>query len=205
MNVWRERLDRWLTPLARRCVLSPNTITILALLLNLAAAVLLAFGGRLPLLFIAGMLLLIVGGFADAFDGIVARLQQKQTRYGDFLDHSADRLSDVSLAIGWMIGSGVRPSLIIASVVAIMLNGYVGTQIEATWHERTYDTVGRGEFVLALVVFPIVSFILASNGWRDAGIAGLAVAECLTLLMIVFALLGIAQRLALAARLERSE
>ncbi len=205
MHVWRDRLERWLSPLARRCVISPNTITILALLVNLAAAVALAFGGRVPLLFIGGMVLLIVAGFADAFDGIVARLQNKQSRYGDFLDHSADRLSDVSLAIGWMVGSGVRPPLIIGCVVAIMLNGYVGTQIEATWRERNYATLGRGEFVLALVVFPIVSYILVSNGWRDAGAFGFTVAEWLTFLMIVFALLGIAQRFALAARLERPE
>jgi archaetidylinositol phosphate synthase len=205
MHVWRERLERWFSPLARRCVLSPNTITILALLLNLVAAALLALGGRIPLLFIGGMVLLIVAGFADAFDGIVARLQNKQTRYGDFLDHSADRLSDVSLAIGWMIGSGVRSPLIIACVVVIMLNGYIGTQIEATWRERNYATLGRGEFVLALVVFPIVSYILASNGWRDVGAFGFTVAECLTFLMIVFALLGIGQRFALAARLERTE
>ena len=45
-----------------------------------------------------------------------------------------------------------------------MLNGYVGTQIEATFGERSYEGVGRGEFVLALIVFPIVSSILLTNG-----------------------------------------
>lgn len=204
MNVWRDRLDRWLTPLARRCRLSPNAITLLALLLSLVAAVLFALASARPALFLVAMVVVVAAGLADAFDGIVARSQGKESRYGDFLDHFADRVSDVALAIGWMIGSGVRAPFIIAAVVAIMLNGYIGTQIEATWQERTYDTVGRGEFVMALIVFPIVSFILASNGWASLAPSGLTIAEWLTAAMIASALLGIAQRLALAARLERS-
>jgi archaetidylinositol phosphate synthase len=203
MNVWRDRLDRWLTPLARRCRLSPNAVTFSALALSLVAALLLAFAFDHPPLFFVAMVVVIAAGLADAFDGIVARAQGKESRYGDFLDHFADRISDVALAIGWMIGSGVRAPFVIAAVVVIMLNGYAGTQIEATWHERTYDTVGRGEFVLALVVFPIVSFILASNGWRSLSAAGLTIAEWLSAAMIVFALLGIGQRFALAARLEK--
>lgn len=201
MHLWRDRLERWLTPLARRCRLSPNTITFLALALSLVAAVLFGIAADRPWLFLVAMVVVIAAGLADAFDGIVARVQAKATRYGDFLDHFADRVSDTALAIGWMAGSGVRPLLVVTAVVAIMLNGYVGTQIEATWQERTYGTVGRGEFVLALVVFPIVSFILATNGWSDAGAAGLRVAEWLTVGLVAFALVGIGQRLALAARL----
>ena len=85
-----------------------------------------------------------------------------------------------------------------------MLNGYLGTQIEATWHERSYDSVGRGEFVLALIVFPIVSFILFTNGWQWMRFGGLTIADWLAMLMSVFALIGVVQRLALARRLDRS-
>lgn len=88
-------------------------------------------------------------------------------------------------------------------VAAVMLNGYAGTQIEATFGERNYETVGRGEFVLALIVFPLVSYTLATNGWTGVRYLGLSIAEWLTALLITFALLGIAQRLQLAGRLER--
>ena len=205
MHVWRDRLERWLTPLARRCRMSPNAVTFMALSLSLFAALLFGYARVYPSLFIAAMIVVIAAGLADAFDGIVARVQAKESRYGDFLDHFADRVSDTALAIGWMAGSGVRAALIVAAVVAIMLNGYVGTQIEATWQERTYGTIGRGEFVLGLVVLPLVSFILATNGWGDVRAAGLRVAEWLTVALIALALLGIGQRLALAARLERRQ
>ncbi|HUP63617.1 MAG TPA: CDP-alcohol phosphatidyltransferase family protein [Thermoanaerobaculia bacterium] len=200
MNVWRDRLHRWFAPLARRCPLSPNAISLIALALNLGAAALLY-----QRFFLLAMVLLAIGGLADAFDGIVARVQEKSTRYGDFLDHFADRVSDISLITGWLLGNAVRAEIAIAAIILVMLNGYIGTQIEATWRERTYETVGRGEFVLALVVFPIVSHILYGNGWSELAFATLRIAEWMTLLLVAFAVLGIAQRFVLAAKLERMQ
>lgn len=204
MNVWRDRLYRWLSPVARVIPLSPNGVTLLALLLNVAASVALWQGSHDARLFVAGIALLSVGGLADALDGITARVRNQATRYGDFLDHCADRLSDALLIAGWMAGSGVGGVLFTLALIAVSMNGYVGTQLEATWKERDYSTIGRGEFVLALVVFPIVSFILATNGWTGVRLASLSIAEWLTCVVILFATVGIAQRMRLAARLERN-
>ena len=189
-------MHRWFEPLARRCPLSPNAITLLALAINVVAATLLYHRQ-----FLAATACLIVGGLADAFDGVVARVQDKVSPFGDFLDHFADRVSDVLLLTGWLLGSSVRIEITLTAVIAILLNGYIGTQIEATWHEREYETTGRAEFVLALVVFPIVSHILFANGWQALILAGLRVSEWMTLLLVLGALRGIGQRLALARRL----
>ncbi|HEX2120661.1 MAG TPA: CDP-alcohol phosphatidyltransferase family protein [Thermoanaerobaculia bacterium] len=199
MNVWRDRLHRWFAPMARRFPLSPNAISVLALIINLAAAWLLYRQH-----FLIAIVLLATGGLADAFDGIVARVQQKMTRYGDFLDHFADRVSDAALLTGWLLGNAVRLEITIAAIIGTLLNGYIGTQIEATWRERSYDSVGRGEFILALVVFPIVSHILYDNGWAALAPGGFRIAEWMALLIVVFAILGIVQRFILAAKLERS-
>ena len=204
MNVWRDRLSRWLTPVARRLPLSPNAITLLALAINLAGAACFAFAPNDARLFLAGLVLIAVGGIADALDGIVARARNATTRFGDFLDHAADRLSDTCVAAGWLAGNQVWEPLLLVTVILVMLTGYLGTQIEATWHERSYDSVGRGEFVLALIVYPIVSYILATNGWDRMRFASFTIAEWMAVLMAVFALLGVVQRLALARRLDRS-
>jgi phosphatidylglycerophosphate synthase len=203
MNVWRERLGRWFGPMARRVPLSPNTISLIALGLNITAAVLLAGGRRDPRCFLVAILFITTGGFADALDGIVARVQNKTSRFGDFLDHCADRLSDTLLTAAWLTGNSVREWLVIAALMGVSLNGYIGTQIEATYRQRNYDSVGRGEFVLALIVYPIVSYILATNGWIAQEHAYLTIPEWMTLLMLAFAVLGIVQRWALALRLER--
>jgi phosphatidylglycerophosphate synthase len=203
MHIWRERLTRWFTPLARRCPISPNAVSLIALGVNMVAAACLYLGGRWPALFLLAILFVAVGGLADAFDGIVARVQAKESRYGDFLDHVADRVSDLLLVAGWMLGNGVRIELAIGAVATTMLNAYIGTQIEATYQERNYDSVGRGEFVLALVVFPIVSYILATNGWQRIAGAGLTIADWMTAVMILFAAVGVVQRFALVTRMER--
>ena len=198
MQVWRDRLHRWFAPLAARCPFSPNAVTVIALALNVVAAILLY-----RRLFLVAMAFVVAGGLADALDGIVARVQNKTSRFGDFLDHFCDRVSDVLLLTGWLLGSGVRAEIALVAVIAVLLNGYIGTQVEATWQERNYDTVGRGEFVLALVAFPIVSHILFSNGWDALTLAGLRIPEWMALLLVLGALLGIAQRLGLARRLSR--
>jgi phosphatidylglycerophosphate synthase len=198
MHVWRDRLFRWFAPMARRCPLSPNAVTLLALALNVIAAALLY-----ERKFLIAIVFLAIGGWADAFDGIVARVQEKTSTYGDFLDHFADRVSDVLLITGWLLGNAVRPEIAIAAIIAVLLNGYIGTQIEASWHEREYNAVGRGEFVLALVIFPIVSSILFDQHWERATYATLTIPEWMSLLLLAFALLGIAQRFSLALRLER--
>lgn len=204
MNVWRDRLNRWLLPVARRSPLSPNAITLLALAINLAGAACLALGARRPPLFLVAIAFIAIGGLADALDGIVARARNQSSRYGDFLDHAADRLSDTALAACWLAGNEVRAWLLLGALVLVMMNGYLGTQIEATWRERSYEQVGRGEFVLALIVFPIVSYIVYSNGWASLHLAAFTIAEWLALLLTAFALLGVVQRLALARRLERA-
>lgn len=205
MHVWRERLARWFYPLARRMPLSPNAISVLAFLVNAGGAWCFVRAARDPRLFLVAIVFVTAGGLADALDGIVARVQGKMTRYGDFLDHFLDRVSDTLLLVGWLWGNGVRPSLVVTAVIAISLNGYIGTQLEATFHQRNYDTVGRGEFVLGIIVFPIVSYILATNGWSAARYATLTIAEWMTAVLIAFALLGIAQRFASAAKLERGD
>jgi archaetidylinositol phosphate synthase len=198
MHVWRERLQRWFTPLAQRFPLSPNAITIVALALNVTAAYLLYRRHFLPAIaFVA------VGGGLDAFDGIVARVQGKTSRYGDVLDHFCDRVSDVLLIIGWLAGNAVRFELLLAVTVGVMFNGYIGTQVEATWHERRYDGVGRGEFVLALIVYPTISHLLITNGLDATHYATFTVAEWMAILLVTFAVVGIAQRFALARKLER--
>ncbi len=200
MNPWRERFQRWFTPAARRCPLSPNAISLLALAINAGAAALLY-----QRWFFIAIAMIVVGGFADAFDGVVARVQNKASRYGDFLDHFADRVSDTLLLAGWLLGNAVRVEIAIGAVIAVMLNGYIGTQLEATWRQREYESLGRGEFVLALIVYPAVSALLYQNEWENTAFAGLRVAEWMALLILAFALLGIFQRFGIAAKLERSQ
>lgn len=203
-NLWRERLNRWIEPLARRCPVSPNSISTSALALNLCAAFLLWAGSAEAVFFLIAGGVIAIAGLLDALDGAVARVQKKQTPFGDFLDHLFDRISDVSLIAGWALGSGVRAPLALLAVIAVAIDGYIGTQLEASFGHRTYEGTGRGEFVLALLIFPLVAFSLSRAGLLVIPFGGLTVPEWLTAAIAIVAVLGIVQRFRMASRLGRS-
>ncbi|MGK2857014.1 MAG: CDP-alcohol phosphatidyltransferase family protein, partial [Thermoanaerobaculia bacterium] len=176
-------------------------ISALALLLNIAAAVLLALAGWRPALFLAAPVLLAVAGILDAFDGIVARERGLSSRFGDFVDHLADRISDCFLIAGWAVGASVRIEIALVATLGVALTGYAGTQVEATFGTRSYEGLGRGEFVLALFTLPLISYTLASAGILDARFGPFTVPEYLALALALFTAVGIVQRVRLARRL----
>jgi len=198
MNIWRERLGRWLDPLARLSPLSPNAITILALVLALVAAAGIAMPRSLAWL-LASLGLLILAAVLDAFDGVVARVKGLTSPFGDFLDHFCDRVADVALVIGWMLGAGVHQYLVIATAVAVLLNGYAGTQLEATFHIRTYEGAGRGEFIIGIVALPLISWFTRMIG---PIVAGFSISDILALTLLLAASLATAGRVLSARRMS---
>lgn len=203
MNVWRERLNRWITPFAARIPFSPNTITVAALLTNATAAALLAAGRSEPLLFPVSAFVITGGGLLDAMDGAVARARGETSKWGDFLDHFFDRISDALILTGWCLGAAIRTPLILAALIAVTLNGYAGTQIEATFGQRSYEGPGRGEYVIAVVALPLIQFALVLNGIAAHRLLGLTMAEWLTTVLTLFAILSIVDRSSRARRMSR--
>ncbi|HXI12305.1 MAG TPA: CDP-alcohol phosphatidyltransferase family protein [Thermoanaerobaculia bacterium] len=201
MNPWRTRINQWLHPVASKLPISPNALTGLALGLNLVAASTLAQSARRPSALLVATGLLAVGGLLDALDGAVARAQGKTSRIGDFLDHLSDRVSDGALLAGWTIGAEIRLPLAVLTLLAVSLNGYIGTQMEASFGKRDYDAVGRGEFVLGLIVMPIVLFTLHRSQLAHHRFLTLTIAEWMTVAILVAAVLGFLQRLAQVRRL----
>ena len=192
-------------PIALRVPLSPNTVSAIALVLNALAAVLLAYAGRRPILFLVVPAVVTVAGLLDALDGLIARLQGKQSRFGDFIDHTFDRISDLLLTAGWVLGAGVRKEMGLLAVVLVALVGYCGTQLEATFGARNYSSTGRGEFVLAVVCLPLIAYSTAVTVGLDVRLAYLTIPEWLTLLLIVGSTLSVLQRYRMAARMSRGE
>lgn len=77
---------------------SPNTLTVIGLLLSVAAAVVIASG----LLFVGGLLVLLAGVF-DMFDGAVARINNRATTFGAFFDSTLDRYSESIILLGLLV------------------------------------------------------------------------------------------------------
>ena len=84
-----------LLPFLFRKPVNPNLLTVLGALISLVAATALAFGW-----FVAGGLLVLLGGACDVIDGVIARHHGTSTRFGAFLDSTLDRLADMALLLG---------------------------------------------------------------------------------------------------------
>ena len=94
----------------------PNVLTFLGLVINMAAAALLAVG-RFRL---AGAVIIGAGLF-DMVDGRVARETNRVTRFGGFFDSVLDRYSDLALLVGMLVwyGSINRPFYVVLTAIAM--------------------------------------------------------------------------------------
>ncbi len=86
--------ERLMRPIARSG-LTPNTVSLLGLVFNGVAALLVALG---PLRL--GGLMVLVAGLFDMADGAVARVQHKTSVFGAFLDSVLDRYAEGFIFLG---------------------------------------------------------------------------------------------------------
>jgi CDP-diacylglycerol--glycerol-3-phosphate 3-phosphatidyltransferase len=97
----------------------PNLLTVLGVLVNVAAAGLLAVG-RFP----AAGLVMLVANIFDYIDGKVARELGQQTPFGAFWDSVMDRFSDITLFIGLIIlyAEHGRTDYVVITALAMMFS-----------------------------------------------------------------------------------
>src|SRR4051812_17189531 len=130
----------------------PNVLTFLGLLINIAAAVLLATGQ-----FRTAGLVIVGAGLFDMVDGRVAREANQVTRFGGFFDSVLDRYSDLGLLMGLLVyyGNINRPFYVV--LTAIVMTGSVMVSYTRARAENTIPTckVGfmeRPERVVLLII-----------------------------------------------------
>jgi len=105
---WDQRLASIMVRPLARTPITPNQVTIVTLLLALAAAALFAVGDETAANWAAG--LFILARFMDHFDGELARMTGKTSRLGYYLDYVAGALSYGGLFLG--IGIGARETFL---------------------------------------------------------------------------------------------
>ena len=150
----RAGWDKLMRPVGRalaRTPLSPNAITLLGVGLQVVVTWEILEGRIL----LAG-LLGIVSGFADAFDGAVAKAKNMTSKFGALLDSTTDRLADGMIfgAIAWLYGVSPdiathdRPwvaALALGTLVTSFLVSYVKSRAEALGFECNVGLVERAE------------------------------------------------------------
>jgi archaetidylinositol phosphate synthase len=152
---------------AQKIGLTPNTVSLIGLVLALSSAFTYAatHGQSLGVLF--ALILLLASGFCDALDGIIARIYQQTSLFGGFLDSLLDRYADAAVCGGIIIGGLCNTFWGLAALAGSLLVSYSRARAEAA--EIKMESVGiaeRAERMLILAVASVVAiFWLPALNW----------------------------------------
>ncbi len=137
--------------------LDPSVLTWTSLVISVGAFYLLAVAGMDSdgaMMILGAVALVLVAGLFDALDGALARHQGTDGPYGDFLDHSIDRVVDVGLiiAIGYNAAFVIDPMAGWAAALLTLLGSYMGTQAQSVGLGRLYGGFSRADRLVVTLV-----------------------------------------------------
>ena len=153
----------------------PATLTWISVLFAAGCCYLLATAGRDSdggWRLIGAFALLFIAAELDALDGAVARAYDKVSKYGDWLDHTIDRLVDLSL----LIAIGINTAWISvhwlgwAAATMTLLGSYMGTQAQSVGLGRNYGGFSRADRLVTTFVGIFLAAIMAFQGTSDIAV-----------------------------------
>jgi phosphatidylglycerophosphate synthase len=152
-------LDKPLEKFARKIPLSPNSISIAGFIITVFACYILSFD------LLWGGVLILVGALFDVLDGIVARTQNKATRFGAFLDSVLDRYSDAFILLGIAynmrnVSNATGVMLCLGTLLGSFLISYTRARAEGIGEECKYGIMERPERLILLSIGTISGFII---------------------------------------------
>tara|TARA_B100000767_G_scaffold152882_1_gene143766 strand:+ start:112 stop:813 length:702 start_codon:yes stop_codon:yes gene_type:complete len=158
---------------ARLGGINPATLTWLTLPTGLASAWLMMEAGEGTegaLMFLGAAILMASAMALDGLDGNLARATGQVTRWGDYLDHTLDRVLDVVwiLALGYNLVWFGHVELAWVAAMLTMFGSYLGTQAQAVSGNRNYGGFSRADrMVLTFVALLCASLMayLGSDAW----------------------------------------
>jgi archaetidylinositol phosphate synthase len=169
--------------LAHKIGLTPNKISAIGIVLAFLSATAYAAWQTNKLYLLLATVLLLISGFCDALDGILARLYHKTTAFGGFLDSLLDRYADAVVYAG-IITSDLCDALWgLTALIGSLLVSYTRARAEAT--DIKMESVGlaeRAERIIILATASIIATFWQPKTAMNAGMILLAVLSNLTVL-----------------------
>ena len=140
---------------AAKIVPNPTAWTLVGMAFALLAAVFYAGSHT----FVGGTMVLL-SGFFDVLDGAVARSTNKSAPQGAFLDSTLDRVSEVSIYLGILVGGLASPFLVLLALSFSLLVSYTRAKGDSLGVNLAGIGVGeRSERLAVLVVASLLSFV----------------------------------------------
>jgi CDP-diacylglycerol---glycerol-3-phosphate 3-phosphatidyltransferase len=143
--------------------ITPNEVTVAGTVLNMAAAALVVTNH----LIYAGIVFLVAGCF-DMLDGALARLAQKVTPFGAFLDSTLDRVSEgvVFAGIAYLLavdGRSIDVALVVLALLGSILVSYTRARAESLDLECKVGLMSRPERIVLIAIglfFDVLPYVI---------------------------------------------
>ena len=187
----RGNFDPVLSVVAKRFSrLHPNTISWISLLFAFIAGLFFYFSSpenELSMYFLFGASFFVfLNGLFDAIDGKVAKMTNKSSKRGDFLDHALDRYADVFMVGGLGLSGWVDLRIGFIAIIGMLLTSYMGTQSQAIGQKRNYSgLLVRADRLVLLMIAPIIQHLFLYYNYPR--VFGFSILE---LILIYFAIMG---------------
>ena len=162
--------------------ISPNVWTAVGLIFAFISS--LVYGISLEFSLILGGILLLISGFFDIVDGQVARYTNKISKSGGFLDSIFDKIAEVAIFFGILLGGYTEPYLVILAISLSLLVSY--TRAKADTLGIKLQGIGIGERAERLLVIAIVGML----GFMEAAV----------IIVIIIAAITLVQRIVVLAK-----
>jgi len=177
---FEDIIGGYITPLSKLGI-TPNHITILGVLVSICSAFFFATWSINPNRLTVAGLLLLLSGFLDAIDGVLARKTGQISKFGGFFDSVSDRYSDAVEFSGVIIGGLCNPIIGLAALIGSMMVSYARARAEAEGINMA--GVGLAERAERMIFLALCSFV--APYWLDAlnwGVLVLAILSHATVL-----------------------
>jgi len=140
----------------------PNTLTLIGVIINVAAAWALGFGK-----FTLAFVIMLVANIFDFIDGKVAHLTNTVSEFGAFWDSTLDRFSDLALITGLIflyskLGRGDYVMIAVLTLIFSIMTSYARARAESLVHKCKVGFMERPE--------RIVLFMIGASTNRMAGV-----------------------------------
>jgi CDP-diacylglycerol---glycerol-3-phosphate 3-phosphatidyltransferase len=135
-----------------RLGIHPNFLTLIGVLVNVAAAWLLAND-----LFIQAGIVMIIANIFDFIDGKVAHITGKQSAFGAFWDSTLDRFSDLALFTGliWLYSSRGREGYVLVATLTLIfsiMTSYARARAESLIEKCKVGFMERPERIVLFMI-----------------------------------------------------
>ena len=159
---------------------SPSGLTVVGVLLAAVAAGLISQG-----MLAAGGIMVLIAGVFDMFDGAVARMTDRATKFGAFFDSVMDRVSEAIVLLGllWFYiedGEQLGAVLVYVAIAGSTMVSYARARAEGLGIECKGGLMQRPERVASLGIG-----IIVGQWWEPAVLIVLGVIAVLTVVTTV--------------------